>query len=102
MSAPCSIGRWKTGPSSVLSQATIGVWPCFLPIASATRRIMATSTRLLVGFAGVSIRITETRPLAIASSAAALTAASFTPSAKPTAETPRLRKVRASSVSVPP
>ncbi len=40
--------------------------------------------------------------LAIASSAAALTEISLTPSAKPTAETPKLRKVFASNVSVPP
>ena len=38
---------------------------------SATRRISAMSTRLLVGLAGVSIKIIETRPLRIASSAAA-------------------------------
>ena len=72
ISAPCSIGRWKTGPSSVLSHAMIGTWSCASPMLSAIRRIIAISTRPLVGLAGVSMRIIDTRPLRIASSAAEL------------------------------
>jgi len=58
--------------------------PWARPIVSATRRIIATSTRPLVGLAGVSMKIIATRPLRIASSAARLTADSSTPSEKPT------------------
>ena len=84
MSAPWSSGRWKTGPSRVLSQTMIGRRPWRAPISSAIRRSSAMSTSVLVGLAGVSIRMTDTRPLpSRASAAAARTAASSTPSAKP-------------------
>jgi hypothetical protein len=60
------------------------------------------SFRPLVGFAGVSMKIIATRPLLMASSAAILTAASSTPSAKPTAPIDRPASVLAKRVSVPP
>ncbi|MFK4627362.1 hypothetical protein ABIF50_010699 [Bradyrhizobium diazoefficiens] len=66
------------------------------------RRIIAMSTRPLVGLAGVSIRIIETRPRPIASSAACLTKASSIPSAKPAAPIDSRASVFVSSVSVPP
>ena len=34
------MGRWNTGPRSVLSQAMIGLCPCLSPITSATRPII--------------------------------------------------------------
>jgi hypothetical protein len=51
--------------------------------------------------AGVSIRITETRPFLMASSAAARTTASSVPSSNPTAPMPNGRSVLVSSVAVP-
>lgn len=78
--------------------------PCFCSIFSATHRMAAISTMLLVGLAGVSIGITETRPLRTAHHVGCLFTshrASTTPSAKATASTPKLN-VFARSVSVPP
>ena len=60
------------------------------------------STSVLSGLEGVSIMMTETRPLPSAVAAAARTLASSTPSAKPTAAMSKAVSVRDTSVSVPP
>ena len=86
----------------MLSQTVTGRVPCFLAMASAMQPTAAKSTCVLVGLAGVSTKITDTRPLPVASSAAFCIDASSTPSTKPTAPMPRLPSVFASSVSVPP
>ena len=85
MSAPCCSGFWKIGPSSVLSQTIIGRRP--LPRADLVgdaphqRRCRP---GVFSGLEGVSIKITETRPLrAGAPRPRRGSTASSTPSAKP-------------------
>ncbi len=87
-SAPNGSGRWKTGPSSVLSQTMMGRCFCRAAMSPAIRLTSLISTIVLSGLDGVSIMITDTRPLAMAASAASRMVGSSTPSAKPTAPTP--------------
>ena len=86
----------------VLSHSTSGRRPVSAPIRSATARTAPISTSVFIGLDGVSIRIRLSRPLPIASRAAASIAASLPPSAKPCGSMLMVRSVRASSVSVPP
>ena len=107
-SAPCSSGRWNTGPRNVLSTVTGGRGsPCSRPSHSEASRINRRSTRLLVGFAGVSVTISATRPPRSRASASACAAAVMTASLSQASDTgtPRIAKfgrVFSISVSVPP
>ena len=54
-SAPCSSGRWNTGPSKVLSQISSGLSPfCCWASSWAMWANKAMSTMVLVGLDGVS------------------------------------------------
>ena len=96
-SAPCSSGRWNTGPRNVLSTVTGGRGsPCSRPSHSEASRISRRSTRLLVGFAGVSVTISATRPPRSRASASACAAAVMTASLSQASDTgtARIAEVR--------